>query len=194
MRSSRELVLALLLETVGAAAALLVATRTWQTVTTARPAPLHNDVLALSGRDIDAAPTALALVALAGVVAVLATRGAVRRIVGGVVLLAGAALAWRSIDAGAPISTRRARAFVTDKHQTIDASAARIHVDVHVGWVALSVGCGLLIVAAGALIVWHGHRWRAMSARYERQPAAPSAQAQATKLWTDLDRGEDPTS
>ena len=186
--------LALLLETVGAAGALLIASRTWQTVTTARPAPLHADVLELTGRDIDAAPTALALVALAGVVAVLATRGLVRRFVGGVVLLAGAALMWRSIDAGAPISARRARAFVTDRHPTVDASAARIHVDVHIGWMLLSVGCGLLIVVAGALIAWRGHRWRAMSARYERRPAAPSAQARAAKLWAELDQGADPTT
>src|SRR4051812_39543684 len=88
---------ALLLDLVGAAGALLVATRHWQTITTPRPAPLHDDVLGLSGRTVDAAPTALALVALAGVVAVLATRGVVRRVVGGVLTLAGLALLWRAI-------------------------------------------------------------------------------------------------
>jgi uncharacterized membrane protein (TIGR02234 family) len=70
---------ALVLDLVGSAGALLIAARSWQHVVTPRPAPLGRDVLALSGRTVDSAPTALALVALAGVVAVIATRGSLRR-------------------------------------------------------------------------------------------------------------------
>jgi uncharacterized membrane protein (TIGR02234 family) len=194
VRRYRELVLALVLEIVGAAGALLVATRTWQTISTPRPAPLHDDVLTLSGRDVDTASTALALVALAGVVAVLATRGLARRLIGLVVLLAGAGLVWRAVTAGAAVSARRARVFVADRHPTVDTSAVAVRVDVHGGWVILGVGCGVLVVAAGALIAWRGHRWPTMSARYDRRAAAPSAQARASRLWADLDRGDDPTS
>ncbi len=195
MKRHGELTVALVLEVLGAGGALLVATRTWQTVATPRPAPLHADLLMLSGRDVDTASTALALVALAGVVAVLATRGLVRRIVGVVVLLSGVGLVWRSIEAATAISTRRARVLVTDHHPTVDAAAVTPHVTVHPGWVVLGAVCGLLVAVAGALIAWHGHRWPAMSARYDRRPAQsePSAQARATSLWTDLDRGEDPT-
>jgi hypothetical protein len=47
---------------------------------------------------------------------------------------------------------------------------------------------------AGALIVWRGHRWQVMSARYEAQPDREAEQARAAaSLWTALDRGEDPT-
>jgi uncharacterized membrane protein (TIGR02234 family) len=132
---------------------------------------------------------------LAGVVAVLATRGLVRRIVGVVVLLSGAGLVWRSIVAATAVSTRRARVLVTGHHPTVDASAVTPTVTVHTGWVILGAVCGLLVVIAGALIAWHGHRWPSMSARYDRRPAQPerSAQARATSLWTELDRGEDPT-
>ncbi len=195
MRRYAELSVALALEVLGAGGALLVATRTWQTVITPRPAPLHDDVLLLSGRDVDTASTALALVALAGVVAVLATRGLVRRLVGVVVLLSGVGLVWRCVEAASAVSTRRARVLVTDHHPTVDASAMIPRVTVHTGWVALGAACGVLVVVAGALIAWRGHRWPAMSARYERRPAQPerSAQARASSLWNELDRGEDPT-
>jgi uncharacterized membrane protein (TIGR02234 family) len=185
---------ALLLDLVGAAGALLVATRHWQTITTPRPAPLHDDVLELSGRNVDAAPTALALVALAGVVAVLATRGVVRRVVGGVLTLAGLALIWRAVSSAGAVSTRRARSLVSDHHPTVDVSAAVPHVATHGAWPALTAAAGIFVAVSGALVAWRGHRWQVMSARYEAQPTEEVDPAKtAATLWTKLDRGEDPT-
>lgn len=185
---------ALLFDLLGSAGALLIATRTWQTVTTPRPAPLHDDVLPVSGRTLDAAPTAIALVALAGVVAVLATRGVVRRVVGGVLALAGGALLWRAIASAGALSSRRARELVSEQHRTVDVSGAVPHVQTHAIWPVLTFVCGVLVLASGALIAWRGHRWRAMSSRYEALPAqvADSSKAAAT-LWTALDHGDDPT-
>jgi uncharacterized membrane protein (TIGR02234 family) len=194
MRRYGPFALALLLEVLGAGGALLVSTRTWQTVTTPRPAPLHDDVLQVSGRTVDAAPTALALVALAGVVAVLATRGVVRRIVGAVLALTGAGLVWRAIASSGAMSVGRARTLVGEHRATVDVSSVVPRVDAHAAWPVLTLVCGLLVAASGALIAWRGHRWQAMSARYEAQPTGPvdPAKAAAT-LWTALDRGEDPT-
>jgi uncharacterized membrane protein (TIGR02234 family) len=185
---------ALLLDLFGAGGALLASTRSWQTVTTPRPAPLRDDVLDLSGRTVDAAPTALALVALAGVVAVLATRGVVRRVVGGVLALAGIGLVWRAVASSSAVSVRRSRTLVTDRHKTVDASTVVPHVDTHALWPVITLVCGVFVLASGALIAWRGHRWQVMSARYD---AAPEPEADASKaaatLWTALDRGEDPT-
>jgi uncharacterized membrane protein (TIGR02234 family) len=185
---------ALLVDVVGAGGALLIATRHWQTITTPRPAPLRDDVLEVSGRTVDAAPTALALVALAGVVAVLATRGAVRRVVGAVLALAGLGIVWRAIASSGAVSADRARSLVSDHHPTVEVSATVPHVATHPLWPVLTVFGGVLVALAGALIAWRGHRWRAMSARYETPPTqeADSARTAAT-LWTKLDRGEDPT-
>jgi uncharacterized membrane protein (TIGR02234 family) len=185
---------ALLLDLVGAAAALLIATRHWQTITTPRPAPLRDDILELSGRTVDAAPTALALVALAGVVAVLATRRAVRRVVGGVLALAGAGLIWRAIASAGAVSSERARSLVSEHHTTVDVSATVPQVATHGVWPGLTVVAGVLVLASGLLIAWRGHQWQVMSARYEAEPtqAADPAKTAAT-LWTKLDRGEDPT-
>ena len=186
--------LALLLDLLGGGGALLVSTRHWQTVTTPRPAPLHDDVLRLSGRTVDAAPTALALVALAGVVAVLATRGVARRVVGAVLAAAGVGLIWRAVASASAVSVRHARTLVSERHPTVDVARAVPHVETHAAWPVLTLVCGVLVAAAGVLVAWRGHRWQVMSARYEAapRPAADPAKPAAT-LWTALDRGEDPT-
>jgi uncharacterized membrane protein (TIGR02234 family) len=198
-----EFALAVLLDLLGAGAVLLIARRTWQTVRTPRPRPLADDVLDVSGHVLDAATTALGLVALAGVVAVLATRGAARRGVGALVAVAGAMLAWRSIIGLDAVSAVRARALVRAHHAAVgtDASVAP-HVTVHAQWPALSIGCGLLIVVAGLLVAVRGGGWAGMSARYDapstRQPASEDVEAERARadasMWTALDRGDDPTS
>ncbi|MCU1658398.1 MAG: family rane protein [Pseudonocardiales bacterium] len=202
MRSRAEFAAALLLDLVGAAAVLLVSGRPWQTLLTSRPRPLADDVLRLSGRTIDSAPTALGLVALAGVVAVLATRGLARRAIGAVLALAGAALVWRSVTGLAAVSAARARSLVESKHSGVGVDQSVVpHVTVHAVWPVLSAACGLLVLAGGALVALRGHRWRAMSVRYEAPASRPaSAEDQAAQraraeasLWNALDRGDDPT-
>ena len=126
--------------------------RTWQTVHDAAPGPAaRRRAATLTGRTVDAAPTALALVALAGVVAVLATRGPARRVVGAVLALAGVGLVWRALASAGAVSTARARALVTDRHRTVDAGAASCRTSscTRRGR-SLSAVCGVLVLAAGA--------------------------------------------
>lgn len=197
--SRRQFLLALLLEVLGAAGALLITTRTWQTVLAPRPRPLADDTLHLSGRTIDSSPTALALVALAGVVAVLATHGLARRLVGVVVLASGALLVWRSLDGLRAVTSTRALELLTDKHSGVGLDS-QPQVTVHTGWAWLSAACGLLTIAAGTLIALRGHRWSGMSARYESPTGrrAPDAEQQRHRanasMWQALDRGDDPTT
>lgn len=205
-RSRTEFGVALLLQIAGAAAVLLVSTRSWQTITTIRSKPFRPDVLEAIGRTIDAAPTALGLVGLAGVVAVLATRGLARRVVGVLVLFAGAATVWRSITALPAVSSARAASIVRDKHSLVANTAVLArHVTTHPQWGALSIAGGIAIIIAGALVALRGADWGGMSARYEAPVGERStatndedddrarARAQAT-LWTALERGHDPTA
>ena len=97
---------ALLAQIIGAAAVLLIATREWQTITTVRSHPFTDDVVGVSGRTVDGAVTALALVALAGVVAIIATKGVARRVIGALVALSGIALIWRIVGAMPAVDTR----------------------------------------------------------------------------------------
>ncbi|MDT4939285.1 MAG: hypothetical protein QOG80_2956 [Pseudonocardiales bacterium] len=203
MRSRTQFGAALLLELLGGAMSLLLATRDWQTVRTARERPLADDVLQVTGRTLDAAPTALALVALAGVVAVLATRGVVRRMIGGVIGAAGGLLVWRGLTGLGALSAQRARDLVQSRHSGVGVDVTSLpRVTVHEQWPWLTAACGALVLVAGALALARGHRWSAMSARYEAPTAAPVApqdvaaarsRADAT-LWKALDSGDDPTA
>ncbi len=191
----RGYVIALLLELIGAGGALLVALRTWQVVTTRRAAPLPDDVLRVSGRTIDSASTAFALVALAGVVAVLATRGVIRRLVGLLVALAGAGLVWRAIVSWDAVGVDRARSLIADRHRTLTLGDGVVPaVTVHTVWPALSLACGVLVAVAGGLVAWRGQRWQAMSSRYETPASEADPAKAAASMWTAFDRGEDPTS
>lgn len=194
MRRYAAISLALLLDVLGAGGALLLSLRDWQTVTTprtGRPA----DVLDLSGRTVDAASTAFALVAAAGVVAVLATRGVVRRVVGGLIVLAGAGLVWRAIAALSAVSTSRARSLVSSRHQTVSTGGVVPHVAVQAVWPVLSLVCGVVVIGAGALVAWRGHRWQQLSSKYENAapPQHDDPARTAATMWNALDKGEDPT-
>ncbi len=192
-RSPGLFALALGLDVIGSGAALVLSDRNWQTVST--PQPSRVDVLELTGRTVDSAPTALALVALAGVVAVLATKGVLRRGVGVVIALAGAGVVWRVLVSSGPVSVSRSRSLVTDRHRTVSVSDVVPRIVTHAAWPTLTAVAGVLVLAAGALIAWRGHRWHVMSAKYEA-PVPDSQQDQttaSTALWSALDRGEDPT-
>ena len=179
-------------QVIGAAALLLLATRDWQTVTTVRERPFADDVLQVSGRTVDGAVTALALVALAGVVAVIATNGLPRRVVGGLVALAGLAAVWRVVVALPAVGAARAVSLVHDAHPQV---AGTPHVTTHPVWGVLSVAAAVLVAGAGVVIAVYGARWRGLSARYERRAPDPEqARARAdASLWTALDSGQDPT-
>jgi uncharacterized membrane protein (TIGR02234 family) len=184
---------ALGLDLLGAALALFASTRIWLTIVTPRSAPLGPDVLRVPGRTLDAAPTALALVALAGVVGVIAGRGWLRRVVGVLLALTGLALAWRSAQGLRTLSASAARQLVLAKHSGVGIEAAAVpRVVVHAGWPVLSLICGLLVAAAGVLVAILGPTWSTLSARYEA-PAEQVGQASSTTLWAALDSGDDPT-
>jgi uncharacterized membrane protein (TIGR02234 family) len=200
MRSRTEFAAALVLDLLGAGVALLISTRHWQTAHLSRPRPLTDQAIGFTGRNLDSAPTALAVVALAGVVAVLAVRGWARRVVGAVLCVVGAAIVWRSLSVLDPITLEHARELRgRDKDFVFDAIVvADSHISTHSVWPWFSAACGLLIAVSGAMIAVRGHRWVTLSARYEApRDALPDieterARAQAT-MWQSLDRGDDPT-
>ncbi len=88
----REYLLTLLAGAVGAAVVLLAARQDWARVVTIEPPPLPASRAGVSGQDLVPAAGALGLAALAGLAAVLATRGLVRRIVGVLLAVFGVAI------------------------------------------------------------------------------------------------------
>lgn len=197
MRTRAEFAVALLLDLIGGALTLIFATRTWQTIRVSREAPLHVLSLDLTGRKIDSLPTALALVALAGVVAVLATRGVWRRIVGTLLALAGIGIVVSAIAHRNGVSATRAQDLLQAALPSVGPANDAIGMGrVSAAWWVLTVVCGVLIAVAGALIARRGQSWAGMSAKYDR-PTSVDPERDAAKrdasFWSALDRGDDPT-
>jgi uncharacterized membrane protein (TIGR02234 family) len=155
----------------------------------------------VTGRSVDSGPTAFALVALAGGLAVIATRARVRRLVGAVIALAGIGAVWRVLVAYPAVGAGRARELVRSAHPSASSTTDAVRVSTHAGWPVLSLLAALLVVAAGILVAVRGARWTSMSARYE----SPAVQTDPDELavqrarteaawWNALDRGDDPTA
>jgi uncharacterized membrane protein (TIGR02234 family) len=139
----------------GAGLALYAATRVWSVQVTERPGLPE---LRTTGTGADAQPwlMALALIALAAPGALLATRGLLRRLLGGLIVVVGGGIA---------VATIAAR-LGTDAGAATGAAT--------LGPIAC-VGGAALIVVAGLDAARHGHRWPTMGARYERRTVPPPA-------------------
>ncbi len=134
----------------------------------------------------------VALLALAGVAGVLAASGVLRRIVGGLLGLAGAAVAALGV-----------LALVTDPLATdgplpapppgVTADALRYQPTEVTPTPLLAVLGGLALVAVGVVVVVRERRLPRFGARYaapgKRPPPDPDR-----AVWQDLDAGRDPTA
>jgi uncharacterized membrane protein (TIGR02234 family) len=180
----RSYVLALVTCLAGAALAAYAVTRTWSLQITPRTG-MSDLRTARTGADAEPWVIGLALVALAGTGALLATRGVARRVLGGLLALAGLGVAVGAIVGRAGLDVGAAGAGATT-------------------WPVLCVAGGLIIVVGGVTAARLGHRWPTMSARYDRKPVARApvrpvasdpelAPADHRAAWEALDRGDDPT-
>ncbi len=88
--AKREYAYALLTGAVGAGLILLAVREQWAQALFTQPKPLPSQVINVSGNDLVPVASALALAALAGLAAVIATRGVFRRVAGVLLALFGA--------------------------------------------------------------------------------------------------------
>jgi uncharacterized membrane protein (TIGR02234 family) len=191
----RAYVLTLVACLAGAALAVWASTRTWSLQITPRTG-MSSLRTKQTGADIEPWVIGLALVALAGTGALLATSGWARRVLGGLLALAGIGVIAGSILGRAGLDVGSA------------GSGGTL-------WPVVSVVGGAIILAGGATAARLGHRWPGMSSRYERRPV-PSPETQPGNpseplaaagrepdvalqpkdhraTWEALDRGDDPT-
>lgn len=189
MTTRRELAAAALLGAAGAGLAAGLTGRTWATVTVRGGPDLVPSVQHLTGKSLSGGIAALGLAGLAGIAALLATRGWARTGVGVLLTAFGVLIAVLS-----PLAVRHAHVVSAAADRT---NLTRLTGDltVHVGgwWIAALAG-GILLAAAGLLTVVRGRRWPGMSARYDRPGTAPRVGDDPASLWKSLDRGDDPTS
>jgi hypothetical protein len=150
-----------------AAAALLwgASALTWHTTTSPGRAPV-----ATSGAEAAPSLSGFAWVALAGVAALVATGGPVRRVLAALLGLAGAAVAVIGVGGWT--------------HAGPSSTPAPL----------LAVAGGLLLIAVGTFVLFREPRLSRLGARY----AAPGTRAVEIDpdraAWQDLDAGRDPTA
>jgi len=171
-------------------AMLLAASRSWAELTLSSPAA-PRDIVAVSGAEAVPLTAALALVVLAGSVAVLPTTGWLRRGIGGVV--AAAALIGLVVAAGADDTVREALSVDLLASPAAAAGDLPSTADVDVSWwrwvVVLAAASA---VAMGLMTAWWGHTWAVMGGRYDA-PSASADDADDADQWRALDAGRDPT-
>lgn len=169
----------------GAGLTLLAAVPVWITATVVT-AGLGTTTYQVTGSQASAGLVAVALVALAGSVAVVATGGRVRQAVGVLVVLAGCAVvALAAVPGLRPAEA--ARGAVT---ASAGGATGPLTTTGSLWWLVAVLG-GLLVVSGGVSTVRRGRAWPTMSARFER--AGTSRRGATTDPWAALDRGDDPT-
>ncbi len=194
----RELALLLLLGAAGAGVVLLATRQGWAHVETAAPRPLPESVTTETGQALVPAAGALALAALAGLAAVLATRRTLRRIAGVVLAGLGAGMAV-TVSAGISAADVLAAASASTAAQAGSGVVAGTDVGSTTGggagqggpagapvsglpghvvfaafpWRGVAFAGALAVIAAGILVTWRAARLPVMSSRFD--PPAPQA-------------------
>ena len=186
------------------------------------PKPLTPQVVDVSGSDLVPLAGALAIAALAGLAAVIATRGVLRRAAGVLLALFGAgagAAVMTSVTAATVVSVAASKVASPESAAISGAAGSTTSGSTAGGafvvsgstgqaimtgtpWhVAVLIGA-LLIFVAGLATALRGPDWPVMSARYDapgtrgaRSAARAGGHAprDAATMWESLNEGEDPT-
>lgn len=173
MRSRRTALTLLLISAVGI---LIASSFTWVTAQVFVLGGSGTRELTLSGNAVLPAVTSLAIVALAGALAVLALKGWARQLIG--VLVAMIAVV---------IETSVIR-FVAQP--TIDSGNDTVHSIGLSPWWVLVILLALLMLISGVLIIGFSRSWTAMGSKYEAEGMRKQAELSP---WDALNAGQDPT-
>ncbi|MFL6137605.1 MAG: Trp biosynthesis-associated membrane protein [Frankiaceae bacterium] len=166
----REQIVAAALCVAGGIVVLAGASRPWLVQHVVR-APFPPRTVRVDGSALSDAPGALAYVAVAGALAVAASRGWVRVAVGWLLVVVGLGVVAAVVAA-------------------LSGTAGRV-----TAWPAVTAAGGALVAAGGWLVAARGRRWAAMSARYEAPAARRTVERDPqVAQWEAFDRGDDPTA
>jgi uncharacterized membrane protein (TIGR02234 family) len=214
----REFALVLLAGAAGAGLIVLAVRQAWAHAIFTPPKPLPAQDISVTGQQLVPLAGALALAALACLAAVIATRSVIRRAFGVLLAVLGAGAAVAAAAAvRAPAVLAAARASALDGplggsttsgassggavHEIVIAGPGRV-ILAGAPWRAAVLAGAVAIVLAGLATAWHGPRWPAMGARFERpagppasarSASSPRADADSATMWESLSRDVDPT-
>jgi uncharacterized membrane protein (TIGR02234 family) len=170
------MVIALLV--LGAGALWLASRLTWSW--SRELTPLRGTVVVTQdGAHVSTALVPLAVLAVAGIAAVLAIGGWARRLVGALVGIAGLAAIWFGVQ---------------DLSGVFGPHPTGYPLSQVVGGHALTVVAGVLIVAAGVTVVRHAVGMPRLGGNYQTPSAARRRRDPDSELWQALSEGRDPTA
>src|SRR5580692_2523714 len=201
----RELAFLLLLGAAGAGLVLLAARQGWAHVETTEPRPLPDNIAAVTGQALVPVTGALALAALAGLAAVLATRRTLRRVAGVVLAGLGVGIAV-AVSAGISAAAVLAAAAASTGTQAGSGTVAGSGIGSTTGggtglagsagtavsgfpshvvfaafpWRGVAFAGALAIIAAGVLVTWRALELPVMSSRYDAPASASAASVSAS--------------
>ncbi|WP_061300258.1 Trp biosynthesis-associated membrane protein [Herbidospora cretacea] len=165
----------------GGALALLSAGQVWAQLLAptglTNPEALHD----VTGPEVAPVVTPVTLAALAGCVAVLATKGVWRQVIGALVAICGGAVVIAMMRVFDDVLLL----------ESADLTGAAVQVTV---WPWLTGAGGVLLIGGGLWAAVAGGRWPGMSSRYDRtgrdgRDGPPTERS----MWDAIDRGDDPT-
>jgi uncharacterized membrane protein (TIGR02234 family) len=199
MADRRGLIVALVGGLAAGGLALLGANRPWATVEIVA-AGVPRSTVETVGTSAVPWVGALTLVVLAGVLAVIPTGAAARRVIGVLVLLAAVGAAIGTLFAGPAIDD----ALAGDLAQSPASGGVddQVMVDAadHPPWRWLTLGASVASAGVGLLLVMRGQRWPTMGSRYDpptrggKSDGAGSEGSDEAGLWKAMDEGRDPTA
>jgi uncharacterized membrane protein (TIGR02234 family) len=180
----------LVLGSLAAAAAIMLAAlgQVWLRATASGGQDQPRIVLTYTGRELVPVAAGAAILLLAGVAGVIATKRLGRSVVGVVLVLAAVAAGGATLSWGLSASAAgRERAIADAGVEDIDLSGS--------WWWLVVVVCSVAALAAALAVVLRGRRWPVLGGRYERPGTASGRPDVVTpaQAWDALDRGEDPT-
>lgn len=172
--------------------AFFAAGRTWAEaeVVTDGLAPA---TVSVSGTDAQPLVSALALVVVASALAILAAGPRLRRVVGGLTILAAAAGAVVVPRSG---SGRLADALVSaaEKSPAFSGPGSLSEVS-HRPWDLVAIAAFVVAVVLGAITLRFGPQWPTMGSRYDAPSSHPPKNDPSdTDMWKAMDDGHDPTA
>ena len=179
----------------GGALMLLAYGRVWVTATVGE-AGLPSLSVELTGRDLQPESTATALVVLAGIAALVATRRAGRLVTGIVLLVLGLVSAVRAVQFAVTDASSTAPEGTVGRLVAERTGVGPVGLVVsHSAWWVVALGAAMLVALAGAVVVLVRHGWPVLGGRYERAGGTDEVRQarRPESAWDQLDLGLDPT-
>jgi len=190
-KTPRSYLVALGLLAVGSGALFLGYGRTWSS-TRLTESGLPSLLVQLTGRDLQPAGAATAILGLAAIAGLVATRRVGRILSGIVLIVVGLLDAFLALRFGLGERSAIVAAVSERAGRDLDPDVVRAATSSSAWWLAAALG-GMCFIIAGLLALTQSSVWPTLGSRYERGEQPSGQSVRPASAWDQLDEGIDPT-